>query len=29
MQLALGTGALTITADANHTVTGNAVSLGV
>ena len=28
-QLALGTGALTITADANHTVTGNAVSLGV
>ena len=28
-QLALGTGALTITADANHTVTGNAVSLGL
>ena len=28
-QLALGTGALTITADANHTVTGNAVSLGI
>ena len=27
--LALGTGALTITADANHTVTGNAVSLGL
>ena len=29
IQLVLGTGALTITADANHTVTGNAVSLGV
>jgi hypothetical protein len=28
-RLALGTGSLTITADANHTVTGNAVSLGV
>ena len=28
-QLTLGTGALTITADANHTVTGNAVSLGL
>jgi len=28
-QLALGTGALIITADANHTVTGNAVSLGL
>ena len=27
--LTLGTGALTITADANHTVTGNAVSLGL
>jgi hypothetical protein len=29
MQVALGTGTLTITADANHTVTGNAVSLGI
>ena len=28
-RLTLGTGALTITADANHTVTGNAVSLGL
>ena len=28
-RLALGTGTLTITADANHTVTGNAVSLGI
>ena len=28
-RLALGTGTLTITADANHTVTGNAVSLGL
>ena len=28
-RLALGTGSLTITADANHTVTGNAVSLGI
>ena len=28
-QIALGTGTLTITADANHTVTGSAVSLGV
>ena len=28
-RLTLGTGALTITADANHTVTGNAVSLGI
>ena len=28
-QLALGTGTLTITADANHTVTGSAVSLGI
>ena len=27
--LALGTGTLTITADANHTVTGSAVSLGI
>jgi len=27
--LALGTGTLTITADANHTVTGSAVSLGL
>ena len=28
-RLTLGTGALTITADANHTVTGSAVSLGL
>ena len=28
-QLALGTGTLSITADANHTVTGSAVSLGL
>ena len=28
-RLTLGTGSLTITADANHTVTGNAVSLGI
>ena len=28
-RLALGTGTLTITADANHTVTGNAVSLAL
>ena len=28
-QLALGTGTLTITADANHTLTGSAVSLGL
>ena len=28
-RLTLGTGTLTITADANHTVTGNAVSLGI
>ena len=28
-RLALGTGTLTITADANHTVTGYAVSLGI
>jgi len=28
-QIALGTGTLTITADANHTVTGSAVSLGI
>ena len=28
-RLALGTGTLTITADANHTVTGSAVSLGL
>ena len=28
-RLALGTGTLTITADANHTVTGNALSLGL
>ena len=28
-RLSLGTGTLTITADANHTVTGNAVSLGL
>ena len=28
-QIVLGTGTLTITADANHTVTGNAVSLGI
>ena len=28
-QLTLGTGTLTITADANHTVTGSAVSLGL
>ena len=28
-RLALGTGSLTITADANHTVTGSAVSLGL
>ncbi len=28
-RLALGLGTLTITADANHTVTGNAVSLGI
>ena len=28
-RLILGTGSLTITADANHTVTGNAVSLGI
>ena len=28
-RLALGTGTLSITADANHTVTGNAVSLGI
>ena len=28
-RLALGTGTLTITADANHTVTGSAVSLGI
>ena len=28
-RLTLGTGTLTITADANHTVTGNAVSLGL
>ena len=28
-RLALGTGSLTITADANHTLTGSAVSLGI
>ena len=28
-QVTLGTGTLTITADANHTVTGSAVSLGI
>ena len=28
-RLTLGTGTLSITADANHTVTGNAVSLGI
>ena len=28
-RLALGTGTLSITADANHTLTGNAVSLGI
>ena len=28
-RLALGTGTLTITADANHTLTGSAVSLGI